>query len=131
MLKDLLNDALIQKVVSGFENGFTGLSYRVIIQILFDKKWIFRSFWNRALLYQKNVLRYTFLITLKGAIFIKDTNQFTNSNFPIDSKFLEYNKRFKYEKKIKILFDNKHLTLQFLIFFNRWWIFGKFIFFMI
>ncbi|XQC05752.1 hypothetical protein ACOAJ8_01125 [Arcobacter cryaerophilus gv. pseudocryaerophilus] len=38
----------------------------------------------------------------------------TNSNFPIDSKLLELIKDFKYEKVNRdIVFENKHLTLQF------------------
>ncbi|MGJ0362497.1 response regulator [Aliarcobacter cryaerophilus] len=97
----------------GFEKGFTGLSYRVTIP-LFDENNEFLGAFEIGTSLSKIMYSITFFNHIQGTIFEKDTNQFTNSNFPIDSKLLELIKDFKYEKVNRdIVFDNKHLTLQF------------------
>lgn len=97
----------------GFEKGFTGLSYRVTIP-LFDENNEFLGAFEIGTSLSKIMYSITFFNHIQGTIFEKDTNQFTNYNFPIDSKLLELIKDFKYEKVNRdIVFDNKHLTLQF------------------
>src|SRR5574344_2158042 len=97
----------------GFEKGFTGLSYRVTIP-LFDENNEFLGAFEIGTSLSKIMYSITFFNHIQGTIFEKDTNQFTNYNFPIDSKLLELIKDFKYEKVNRdIVFDNKYLTLQF------------------
>ena len=110
MLKKVLET---QQAHFGFEKGFTGLSYRVTIP-LFDENNEFLGAFEIGTSLSKIMYSVTFFNHIQGAIFEKDTNQFTNSNFPIDSKLLELIKDFKYEKVNRdIVFENKHLTLQF------------------
>ena len=110
MLKKALET---QQAHFGFEKGFTGLSYRVTIP-LFDENNEFLGAFEIGTSLSKIMYSVTFFNHIQGTIFEKDTNQFTNSNFPIDSKLLELIKDFKYEKVNRdIVFDNKHLTLQF------------------
>ena len=112
--RPILKKALeTQQAHFGFEKGFTGLSYRVTIP-LFDENNEFLGAFEIGTSLSKIMYSVTFFNHIQGAIFEKDTNQFTNSNFPIDSKLLELIKDFKYEKVNRdIVFDNKHLTLQF------------------
>ena len=110
MLKKALET---QQAHFGFEKGFTGLSYRVTIP-LFDENNEFLGAFEIGTSLSKIMYSVTFFNHIQGTIFEKDTNQFTNSNFPIDSKLLELIKDFKYEKVNRdIVFENKHLTLQF------------------
>ncbi|WP_165786905.1 response regulator [Aliarcobacter cryaerophilus] len=110
MLKKALET---QQAHFGFEKGFTGLSYRVTIP-LFDENNEFLGAFEIGTSLSKIMYSVTFFNHIQGAIFEKDTNKFTNSNFTIDSKLLELIKDFKYEKVNRdIVFDNKHLTLQF------------------
>ena len=110
MLKKALET---QQAHFGFEKGFTGLSYRVTIP-LFDENNEFLGAFEIGTSLSKIMYSVTLFNHIQGTIFEKDTNQFTNSNFPIDSKLLELIKDFKYEKVNRdIVFDNKHLTLQF------------------
>lgn len=112
--RPILKKALeTQQAHFGFEKGFTGLSYRVTIP-LFDENNEFLGAFEIGTSLSKIMYSVTFFNHIQGTIFEKDTNQFTNSNFPIDSKLLELIKDFKYEKVNRdIVFDNKHLTLQF------------------
>ena len=112
--RPILKKALeTQQAHFGFEKGFTGLSYRVTIP-LFDENNEFLGAFEIGTSLSKIMYSVTFFNHIQGAIFEKDTNQFTNSNFPIDSKLLELIKDFKYEKVNRdIVFENKHLTLQF------------------
>ena len=110
MLKKALET---QQAHFGFEKGFTGLSYRVTIP-LFDENNEFLGAFEIGTSLSKIMYSVTFFNHIQGTIFEKDTNQFTNSNFPIDSKLLELIKDFKYEKVNRdIVFENKHLTLEF------------------
>ena len=112
--RPILKKALeTQQAHFGFEKGFTGLSYRVTIP-LFDENNEFLGAFEIGTSLSKIMYSVTFFNHIQGTIFEKDTNQFTNSNFPIDSKLLELIKDFKYEKVNRdIVFENKHLTLQF------------------
>ena len=128
--RPLLNDAFnIKKVVSGFENGLTGLSYRVIIP-LFDNQNDFIGVYEIGISTKKLLDIVTFFNNIEGVFYNNYSKDFLTSK-AIDSKFLEYLEKFKYENKNQdIEFDNKHLNLQFFnIFSNDGKNLGNFIFF--
>ncbi|WNL23031.1 PAS domain S-box protein [Arcobacter cryaerophilus gv. pseudocryaerophilus] len=128
--RPLLNDAFnTKKVVSGFENGLTGLSYRVIIP-LFDNKNDFIGVFEIGISTKKLLDTVTFFNNIEGVFYNNYSKDFLTSK-AIDSKFLEYLDKFKYEDKNQdIEFDNKHLNLQFFnIFSNDGKNLGNFIFF--
>ena len=111
--RPLLNDAFnTKKVVSGFENGLTGLSYRVIIP-LFDNQNDFIGVFEIGISPKKLLDTVTFFNNIEGVFYNNYSKDFLTSK-AIDSKLLEYLEKFKYEDKNQdIEFDNKHLTLQF------------------
>ena len=128
--RPLLNDAFnTKKVVSGFENGLTGLSYRVIIP-LFDNQNDFIGVFEIGISTKKLLDTVTFFNNIEGVFYDNYSNNFLTSK-AIDSKLLEYLEKFKYEDKNQdIEFDNKHLNLQFFnIFSNDGKNLGNFIFF--
>ncbi|MDN5103026.1 response regulator [Aliarcobacter butzleri] len=128
--RPLLNDAFnTKKVVSGFENGLTGLSYRVIIP-LFDNQNDFIGVFEIGISPKKLLDTVTFFNNIEGVFYNNYSKDFLTSK-AIDSKFLEYLEKFKYENKNQdIEFDNKHLNLQFFnIFSNDGKNLGNFIFF--
>ncbi|MBK6547496.1 MAG: hypothetical protein IPG15_03145 [Arcobacter sp.] len=128
--RPLLNDAFnTKKVVSGFENGLTGLSYRVIIP-LFDNQNDFIGVFEIGISTKKLLDTVTFFNNIEGVFYNNYSKDFLTSK-AIDSKFLEYLEKFKYEDKNQdIEFDNKHLNLQFFnIFSNDGKNLGNFIFF--
>ncbi|MCG3680311.1 response regulator [Aliarcobacter butzleri] len=102
-----------QKTLAGFENGITGLSYRVIIPV-FDENNDFVGAFEIGISLRKIMYSITFFNNIQGIFYENGLNKFMTSNSSINSNFLEYLKDFKYEKNNQdIIFDNKHLTLQF------------------
>ncbi|MDN5101540.1 PAS domain S-box protein, partial [Aliarcobacter butzleri] len=128
--RPLLNDAFnTKKVVSGFENSLTGLSYRVIIP-LFDNQNDFIGVFEIGISTKKLLDTVTFFNNIEGVFYDNYSKDFLTSK-AIDSKLLEYLEKFKYEDKNQdIEFDNKLLNLQFFnIFSNDGKNLGNFIFF--
>ena len=97
----------------GFEKGLTGLSYRVILP-LFDEKNDFVGAFEIGISVRKIMYSITFFNNIQGVFYETNLDKFITSDSSINPKFLEYLKKFEYEKENKdIIFDNKHLTLQF------------------
>lgn len=102
-----------KKTFSGFENGTTGLSYRVIIP-LFDENNDFIGAFEIGTSLRKIMYSITFFNNIQGVFYENDLKQFIHSTSSINSNFLKYSEKFKFEKiNQDIVFDNKHLTLQF------------------
>ncbi|WP_418186452.1 response regulator [Aliarcobacter lanthieri] len=110
----MLQEVFTKKVtLTGFEIGTTGLSYRVIVP-LFDENRDFIGAFEIGISLRKILDTITFFNNIQGVFYADQINQIITSSSFIDFNFLEYIQDFKYEKSTKdIVYDKKHLTLQF------------------
>ncbi|RBQ31144.1 hypothetical protein CRU92_08210 [Arcobacter sp. FW59] len=110
MLKEVFTK---KTTLTGFEMGTTGLSYRVIVP-LFDENNDFIGAFEIGISLRKILDTITFFNNIQGVFYADQINQVITSSSLIDFNFLEYIKDFKNEKTTKdIVYDKKHLTLQF------------------
>ncbi|WP_418185960.1 response regulator [Aliarcobacter vitoriensis] len=110
----MLQEVFTKKTtLTGFEIGTTGLSYRVIVP-LFDENNDFIGAFEIGISLRKILDTITFFNNIQGVFYADQINQVITSSSLIDFNFLEYIKDFKNEKTTKdIVYDKKHLTLQF------------------